>query len=81
MDLVALGRTAWLVATPGQTEQEYLAGHLPHRLPFQGMSQESFNLDEILQSPGNRSLPDTFPSGDHLLVQAVAGFLKKCSAS
>jgi tartrate dehydratase beta subunit/fumarate hydratase class I family protein len=28
MDLIALGRKALLIPTPGQTEQEYLAQHL-----------------------------------------------------
>jgi predicted glycosyltransferase len=81
MDLVTLGRGAWLVATPGQTEQEYLSQHLPARLPFQSMSQENFKLDEVLKNPGKMSLPGIFPSGSHLLEQAVAGFLKKCAAS
>ncbi len=31
MDLMALGRTATLVATPGQAEQEYLANHMKEK--------------------------------------------------
>lgn len=42
MDLVALKRTAILIPTPGQTEQEYLARHLSAY--FYCAEQDSFNL-------------------------------------
>jgi hypothetical protein len=40
MDLVALGRGAMLIPTPGQTEQEYLAEHLSEREGFVMMTQK-----------------------------------------
>ena len=47
MDLAALGRTAFLVPTPGQTEQEYLAKHLSERGGFGWCRQSEFRLDRI----------------------------------
>lgn len=41
MDLVALGRTALLIPTPGQTEQEYLAEHLSRAGRFVAMEQKA----------------------------------------
>ena len=40
MDLLALGRSALLIPTPGQTEQEYLAEHLSRRGMFVMIRQE-----------------------------------------
>lgn len=40
-DLMALGKTALLVPTPGQTEQEYVAGHLEKQGLFQVCEQSS----------------------------------------
>jgi predicted glycosyltransferase len=50
MDLVTLGRNAILVPTPGQTEQEYLAGHLAADGLFHRMDQEGFRLSLALQA-------------------------------
>jgi UDP-N-acetylglucosamine:LPS N-acetylglucosamine transferase len=50
MDLAALKRTAWLVPTPGQTEQEYLAQFLSQKQLFKTMSQAEFNLANILKN-------------------------------
>jgi hypothetical protein len=44
MDLACLGKKALLVATPGQTEQVYLAGYLSGRGYFPTMDQEGFSL-------------------------------------
>lgn len=50
MDLIALGRTAWLVPTPGQTEQEYLAAYLNKKQWFKTINQQQFDLTKILNS-------------------------------
>ncbi len=50
MDLVALGRSAWLVPTPGQTEQEYLATYLSKKQKFKSIDQQKFDLSKILYS-------------------------------
>lgn len=47
MDLAALGRTAFLVPTPGQTEQEYLAKHLSQKEGWGWCRQNDFRLDSI----------------------------------
>ena len=47
MDLKALGRTAFLVPTPGQTEQEYLARHLSKTGEWKWCKQSAFNLNKI----------------------------------
>jgi len=44
MDLVALGKTAFLIPTPGQPEQEYLAIYLSEKGLFQYARQKNFNL-------------------------------------
>jgi len=44
MDLVALNKNAYLVPTPGQTEQEYLFGHLSEKGLFAGCRQSEFKL-------------------------------------
>lgn len=50
MDLTALGRSAWLVPTPGQTEQEYLAAYLNEKQWFKAINQQQFDLTKILNS-------------------------------
>ena len=48
MDLVRLGRSAYLVPTPGQTEQEYLARHLCKEGYFNRCKQSDFQLDKVI---------------------------------
>ncbi|MGQ9847610.1 MAG: glycosyltransferase [Bacteroidales bacterium] len=48
MDLISLRRTAILVPTPGQTEQEYLANYYKSRRMFVIAEQNNFNLSELL---------------------------------
>lgn len=47
MDLVVLDRNAFLVPTPGQTEQEYLAEYLTNKGLFAYCSQQDFKLNEV----------------------------------
>lgn len=47
MDLTALKRNAFLVPTPGQTEQEYLAEHLTEKGLFNYCKQKDFNLKNV----------------------------------
>ena len=49
MDLVTLRRTAMLVPTPGQPEQEYLAGHMETMGWFPQMRQEHISLSHALE--------------------------------
>jgi hypothetical protein len=48
MDLVALGKSAILIPTPGQTEQEYLGKTLHERGMFYSCPQGGFNLTKSL---------------------------------
>jgi uncharacterized protein (TIGR00661 family) len=48
MDLLKLGRKALLVPTPGQTEQEYLAGYLSAQQYFCTVSQDRFVLKDAI---------------------------------
>ncbi len=48
MDLIALGRTALLIPTPGQTEQEYLATYLSDKKLFTTLTQNQFSLQKAL---------------------------------
>lgn len=47
MDLIKLNRTAFLVPTPGQTEQEYLAKHLSELGYFNWCKQSEFQLKNV----------------------------------
>ncbi len=49
MDLIALGKKAILIPTPGQTEQQYLAANLNDQGIFLSASQAGFSLSESLR--------------------------------
>jgi UDP-N-acetylglucosamine transferase subunit ALG13 len=49
MDLAAMKKTAILIPTPGQTEQEYLAEYLLEKKYFLTAPQERFILSELLK--------------------------------
>ena len=59
MDLMKLGKKAILVPTPGQTEQEYLAGHLMKQHFFYTAPQENFSLRDALNKADK--FPFAFP--------------------
>lgn len=49
MDLAALKKKAILVPTPGQSEQQYLAGYLSSKGYFFAVDQDNFNLEKVLK--------------------------------
>ncbi|MFI5163865.1 MAG: glycosyltransferase [Bacteroidia bacterium] len=49
MDLAALGKKVIFVPTPGQTEQEYLAGYFSEKKIAYSVSQKKFNLKIALE--------------------------------
>ena len=57
MDLAAMHRTAILIPTPGQTEQEYLAEYLSREKGFLMLEQKTFSIQAVLalhqQEPSN----------------------------
>lgn len=50
MDLIALGKKAILVPTPGQGEQEYLAQHLMQEGYFFSCSQQAFQINKTMEA-------------------------------
>jgi len=62
MDLVRLGRTAVLVPTPGQTEQEYLGRHLSESGLFTCMAQDSFKLEDAISAMKKIPATDIIPA-------------------
>jgi UDP-N-acetylglucosamine:LPS N-acetylglucosamine transferase len=48
MDLAVLRKKAMIIPTPGQTEQEYLAGYLAEKGLFLACSQDELDLESAL---------------------------------
>jgi uncharacterized protein (TIGR00661 family) len=77
MDLMALQKKSILIPTPGQTEQEYLAGHLISQGMALCMEQEQFDLAAALglAQEFNYYFPE--PTDDTTLQTAVASFVQQ----
>ena len=79
MDLAAIGRTAILIPTPGQTEQEYLARRVSEHYGFVCCGQDDFSLGKALRAYRDKSpkrlLP--FPSGETGLLAGAIRQLRK----
>ena len=62
MDLAELGLSAILMPTPGQPEQEYLAGYLSRQGFFHCIDQRNFNLQAAIGQyrSQNKKLPGVF---------------------
>ncbi len=74
MDLFTLGKTALLVPTPGQPEQEYLAGYLSGKYGFNTITQK--------QLAGDFAIPDTgkdiiWKGDENLLGKALDDLIRK----
>jgi UDP:flavonoid glycosyltransferase YjiC (YdhE family) len=54
MDLVTLGKTALLVPTPGQPEQEYLAEHLSRQGYFSRVHQDELDENRLMKYIGEQ---------------------------
>lgn len=75
MDLIALGKTALLVPTPGQGEQEYIASHLSSAGYFTALPQPDFTIkksQEILNNFKPEAPPLATKPGERIR-QFVAG--------
>ena len=67
MDLIALGKRAFFVPTPGQTEQDYLARELKKMKVTGSSSQDKFDLaDALHQSPNFGGFSDWVGTPDLL---------------
>ena len=69
MDLLRLGRTAYLVPTPGQTEQEYLAKHLAERGLFNWCKQSDFQLEKAIET--KTGIRDTFKDDEDIINKII----------
>lgn len=61
MDCIVKRKSACLVPTPGQTEQEYLASHLQGKSPFLFRSESTIDLSEIIRKLSARYNHDMHP--------------------
>lgn len=50
MDIAALQKKSILIPTPGQTEQQYLAGYLQEKQVALSFSQKNFSLQQVLDA-------------------------------
>ena len=50
MDLLCLGKSAFFIPTPGQTEQEYLAAYYGEQKLFRFSSQKEFDIYKVFNS-------------------------------
>lgn len=74
MDLCMLNKAAFLVPTPGQTEQEYLMKHLKNKVPVVFKDQRSFDLNflqEYLKEMPPRAWPKFAKEQRKLIKQAI----------
>lgn len=77
MDIACTGNKAILIPTPGQTEQEYLAGNLDKTGVYIACKQHSFNLGEAYRQAVSLPDPDlpkngtSYPGHIHRLVQQL----------
>jgi uncharacterized protein (TIGR00661 family) len=67
MDIVTIGKTAFLVPTPGQTEQEYLARYLQKQGFFLFSRQKDFNIEDAIRRLDNFK-PKEFPHAEAPLL-------------
>ncbi len=79
MDLAVLRKTALLIPTPGQTEQEFLAARLQQKGCFLTQTQGNVDLAAALATADTPRGWPSGPSGNHPhLAEAVHAFLSGC---
>lgn len=71
MELVSLHKTALLIPTPGQTEQEYLASLMSSKGWFSTMSQKELTSTDSLPDIADHLPPDLTEESAVLLKEAV----------
>jgi UDP-N-acetylglucosamine transferase subunit ALG13 len=78
MELVSLNCTALIIPTPGQTEQEYLAGYLSEKGWFYTVLQDEIKTG-ISLSPGKIRCPVEITAQSRILLnEAINELLEKC---
>lgn len=81
MDINALGQKSVLIPTPGQTEQEYLAGYLMKKGFAISGNQSDFNLRQLLQQAASFSYDGFISPDETLLTKAIDAFLLDCGVT
>src|SRR5690606_15717840 len=78
MDLCTMGQKALLIPTPGQTEQEYLAGHLHSREIALAVEQDAIQLNnDIPAALSKKGFANMIPEAANLMHKTVDTFLEK----
>ena len=76
MELISIGRSALLIPTPGQTEQEYLAKYLSDKGWFSSVAQKKLDEITIIPSTSAIILAGIVEESRKLLEIALAELLK-----
>ncbi len=76
MELVTIGRSALIIPTPGQSEQEYLAGSMDKMGWFKSVRQNSLSDDIILPDSKAKWPSGLYEESRLLLVQALEELLE-----
>jgi UDP-N-acetylglucosamine:LPS N-acetylglucosamine transferase len=77
MDLALLRKRAVVVPTPGQTEQQYLAGTLSSAGWLTAMKQDGFNLNEAIKLGLSLVHPDYVPDAFSYYRAVLKQFVSK----
>jgi predicted glycosyltransferase len=72
MELAALGKRAFFIPTPGQTEQEYLAEHTKKMGWWYTITQDQLNIARDLQLAWQSKPPKEFTGDFNNLTQMLA---------
>lgn len=79
MDLAVMRKKSILIATPGQTEQEYLSRYLEERKIALCLDQDEFKLEEALKKAAQFPYSKIENTGNKLSA-TIAGFLSTLKA-
>jgi UDP:flavonoid glycosyltransferase YjiC (YdhE family) len=77
MELVSMGRTAMIIPTPGQTEQEYLADYLSAKGWFDTIAQSEIKSDFLYNSGNQAWTEEINVQSCNLLDSALQELLEK----
>jgi len=77
MELVSIGKTAVLIPTPGQTEQEFLAGYLAGKGWFEKLLQEECIKLQDIKLPRHNLPADINEESGRLLNKALSELLEE----
>ncbi len=80
MDLVYMGKSALLIPTPGQTEQEYLASHLSSKGLFNYILQSDIQKAETLNIPQNTDFKEFNLKSSYIFKEVIDGLVKRSSS-